>query len=79
MCHSEANGRNANKVILYEDASRKQLQEFIACLRGCEVMAKACSSLGSMLEETKSNLLLYLLTPGGTLFPHCKLYLCHQI
>ncbi|CAA6654394.1 unnamed protein product [Spirodela intermedia] len=61
----EANGRNANKVILYEDASRKQLQEFVACLRGCEVMAKACSSLGSILEETKSNLLLYLLTPGG--------------
>ncbi|CAA7388969.1 unnamed protein product [Spirodela intermedia] len=63
----EANGRNANKVILYEDASRKQLQEFVACLRGCEVMAKACSSLGSILEETKSNLLLYLLTPGKDL------------
>ncbi|KAL0420115.1 UNVERIFIED_CONTAM: DNA mismatch repair protein MSH6 [Sesamum radiatum] len=30
---SEANGRNANKVVLYEDAAKKQLQEFISALR----------------------------------------------
>lgn len=26
---SEASGRNANRVVLYEDASKKPLQEFI--------------------------------------------------
>ncbi|XP_078438699.1 MUTS homolog 6 isoform X2 [Wolffia australiana] len=60
----EANGRNASNVILYEDASRKQLSEFISCLRGCEAMAKACSSLSSVVDESTSSLLLHLLTPG---------------
>ncbi|MCD7449438.1 DNA mismatch repair protein msh6 [Datura stramonium] len=61
---SEANGRNANKVILYEDAAKKQLQEFISALRGCESMVQACSSLGVILENTDSKLLHHLLTPG---------------
>ncbi|GJZ82284.1 DNA mismatch repair protein MSH6 [Tanacetum coccineum] len=43
---SEANGRNASKVILYEDASKKQFQEFILVLSGCELIIKACSLLG---------------------------------
>ncbi|KAJ7973051.1 DNA mismatch repair protein [Quillaja saponaria] len=61
---SEANGRNANKVVLYEDASKKKLQEFIAALRGCELMAQACSSLGVILENVKSRQLRHLLSPG---------------
>lgn len=61
---SEANGRNANKVVLYEDASKKQLQEFISALRGCELMTKACSSFGVILENVGSRLLHHLLTPG---------------
>ncbi|KAK9282095.1 hypothetical protein L1049_005007 [Liquidambar formosana] len=61
---SEANGRNANKVVLYEDAAKKQLQEFISALRGCELMAQACSSLGFILENVESGLLHHLLTPG---------------
>ncbi|KAK2970286.1 hypothetical protein RJ640_021748, partial [Escallonia rubra] len=61
---SEANGRNANKVVLYEDAAKKQLQEFISALRGCELMAHACSELGVILENVDSRLLHYLLTPG---------------
>ncbi|XP_043720613.1 DNA mismatch repair protein MSH6 [Telopea speciosissima] len=61
---SEANGRNANKVILYEDAAKKQLQEFLATLRGCEVMIQACSSLNVVLENVESSLLHHLLTPG---------------
>nr|XP_016507671.1 PREDICTED: DNA mismatch repair protein MSH6-like [Nicotiana tabacum] len=61
---SEANGRNANKVILYEDAAKKQLQEFVSALRGCESMVHACSSLGVILENTDSKLLCHLLTPG---------------
>ncbi|XP_058187807.1 DNA mismatch repair protein MSH6 isoform X1 [Rhododendron vialii] len=61
---SEANGRNANKVVLYEDAGKKQLQEFISALRGCESMSQACSSLGVILENVESRLLHHLLTPG---------------
>ncbi|KAG8663592.1 hypothetical protein MANES_01G227200v8 [Manihot esculenta] len=61
---SEASGRNANKVILYEDAAKKQLQEFITALRGCELMAQACSSLCAILENAESRQLHHLLTPG---------------
>ncbi|KAL3849679.1 hypothetical protein ACJIZ3_011561 [Penstemon smallii] len=62
---SEANGRNANKVVLYEDASKKQLQEFISALRGCDMMIHACSSLGAILENVDSKLLHHLLMPGS--------------
>uniref|UniRef100_A0A803M7J7 DNA mismatch repair protein n=1 Tax=Chenopodium quinoa TaxID=63459 RepID=A0A803M7J7_CHEQI len=61
---SEANGRNASKIVLYEDAAKKQLQEFISALRACEVMIVACSSLGSILDNTDSKLLHHLLVPG---------------
>ncbi|KAK8540982.1 hypothetical protein V6N13_061030 [Hibiscus sabdariffa] len=61
---SEANGRNANKVVLYEDAAKKQLQEFISALRGCELMVQACSSLGVVLEDVESTQLHHLLTTG---------------
>ncbi|KAH9623043.1 hypothetical protein KSS87_003545 [Heliosperma pusillum] len=64
---SEANGRNANKIILYEDAAKRQLQEFISALRGCEIMTLACSSLGSILDFTDSELLHCLLVPGKEL------------
>lgn len=62
--NSEANGRNANKVVLYEDAAKKQLQEFISALRGCELIAQECSSLSVILENVKSRQLHHLLTPG---------------
>jgi len=61
---SEASGRNANKVILYEDAAKKQVQEFIAALCGCEQMLEACSSLGVILNNVQSRQLHHLLTPG---------------
>ncbi|KAL7151089.1 hypothetical protein ABFS83_04G007600 [Erythranthe nasuta] len=61
---SEANGRNANKVVLYEDTAKKKLQEFISALRGCEAMTHACSSLGAILENVQSRLLHHLLMPG---------------
>ncbi|CAK7348409.1 unnamed protein product [Dovyalis caffra] len=61
---SEANGRNANKVVLYEDAAKKQLQEFISALHGCKLMAVACSSLAVILENVESGQLHHLLTPG---------------
>ncbi|KAK7259232.1 hypothetical protein RIF29_24833 [Crotalaria pallida] len=68
---SEASGRNANKVVLYEDASKKQLQEFISALRGCELMAQACSSLGIILNDVESRQLHHLLTPGKGLPDVC--------
>lgn len=61
---SKASGRNANKVVLYEDAAKKQLQEFISALRGCELMAQTSCSLGVILENVESQQLHYLLTPG---------------
>ncbi|KAI3741753.1 hypothetical protein L1987_59429 [Smallanthus sonchifolius] len=64
---SEANGRNSSKVVLYEDASKKQLQDFIIVLSGCEVTINACSSLGVILENTNSKLLHRLLTLGKDL------------
>ncbi|XP_010259327.1 PREDICTED: DNA mismatch repair protein MSH6 isoform X2 [Nelumbo nucifera] len=64
FANSEANGRNANKVVLYEDAAKKQLQEFTTALRGCELMVQACTSLGAILDSVKSHLLQHLLTPG---------------
>jgi hypothetical protein len=63
----DASGRNANKVVLYEDSSKKQLQEFISALRGLELMAEACSSLGVILNDVKSRQLSQLLTPGTVL------------
>lgn len=70
MC-SESNGRNANKVVLYEDAAKKQLQEFVTALRGCETMTQACSSLSSVLDSVESSLLNELLTPGIIRFHFC--------
>ncbi|XP_026446226.1 DNA mismatch repair protein MSH6-like [Papaver somniferum] len=64
---SEANGRNANKVVLYEDEAKRQLKEFISALRGCELMTCACSSLSAKLDDVDSSLLKRLLTPGKDL------------
>ncbi|KAJ6941380.1 hypothetical protein NC651_007233 [Populus alba x Populus x berolinensis] len=64
---NEADGRSANKVVLYEDAAKKQLQEFISALRGCELVAQACSSLAVILENVESGRLHHLLTPGKDL------------
>ncbi|KAI4349732.1 hypothetical protein L6164_010292 [Bauhinia variegata] len=68
---SEGSGRNASKVVLYEDAAKKQLQEFISALRGCELMVKACSELGVVLSVVESRQLHHLLTPGEGLPDVC--------
>jgi len=44
FCYRETRERSANKIILYEDATKKQLQEFITTLRGCEQRLQACFS-----------------------------------
>ncbi|CAN8308725.1 unnamed protein product [Cochlearia groenlandica] len=64
---SEASGRNGDKVVLYEDVAKKQVQEFISTLRGCETLVEACSSLRVSLKHDKSKLLLRLLSPGQSL------------
>lgn len=51
-------------MVLYEDVAKKQLQEFISTLRGCETMVEACSSLRASLEHDNSRRLRHLLTPG---------------
>ncbi|BFG43493.1 hypothetical protein CerSpe_297670 [Prunus speciosa] len=61
---SKACGRNANRVVLYEDAAKKQLQEFISALHGCELMVQTCCSLEVILEHVESRQLHHLLTPG---------------
>lgn len=61
---SGAAGRNADRVVLYEDAAKKQLQEFIAALHGCRCMIQACLSFNDSMDEIKSSLLRHILTPG---------------
>ncbi|BBH10460.1 MUTS homolog 6 [Prunus dulcis] len=73
---SKACGRNANKVVLYEDAAKKQLQEFISALHGCELMVQTCCSLGVILEHVESRQLHHLLTPGQG-FPDVNSILKH--
>lgn len=73
--YSEASGRNASKVVLYEDASKKKLREFTVALRGCESMVNACSSLQNILNDNNSSLLHRLLTPGFISLP-LYWYLC---
>ncbi|CAK8544398.1 unnamed protein product [Lathyrus sativus] len=64
LSSSDASGRNANKVVLYEDSAKKQLQEFISALRGLELMAQACLALSGILDDVESRQLSHLLTPG---------------
>ncbi|KAJ3705799.1 hypothetical protein LUZ61_009504 [Rhynchospora tenuis] len=60
----EGNESSAKRAILYEDASKKQLLEFISALQGCQLMLKACTSLTSLVSLAESTLLHHLLTPG---------------
>ncbi|EPS69161.1 hypothetical protein M569_05605, partial [Genlisea aurea] len=64
---SEGSGRNSGKVVLYEDAAKKQLHEFVSALRGCELMNNACTSFAGIKEHMESDLLKHLLTPGAGL------------
>lgn len=61
---SEANGRNASKVVMYEDVGKKQVHQFTAALRGCRSMLQAAAAFESYLPELSSNRLRDLLTIG---------------
>ncbi|KAB2597255.1 DNA mismatch repair protein MSH6 [Pyrus ussuriensis x Pyrus communis] len=53
---------------------KRQLQEFISALRGCELMAQTCCSLKVILENVESAQLHHLLTLG---FPDVNSVLKH--
>ncbi|KAM1267793.1 hypothetical protein FF1_000191 [Malus domestica] len=55
---------------------KKQLQEFISALRGCELMAQTCCSLKVILENVESAQLHHLLTLGKG-FPDVNSVLKH--
>lgn len=58
---------NASKIVLYEDAGKKQFKECISALQGCEMMVNACSSLSAILGDADSRLLHYLIVRGMAL------------
>jgi hypothetical protein len=72
---SEGNRTSANRAILYEDASKKQLLEFISVLRGCELMFNTCCSLTQVLSLTESTLLHHLLSSGKKVLVHHNLFI----
>ncbi|XP_062194119.1 DNA mismatch repair protein MSH6-like isoform X2 [Phragmites australis] len=55
--------RRSSSVVLYEDASKRLLQQFTTALRGCQQMFQTCSSI-SMLICTEGSQLNDLLSPG---------------
>ncbi|KAF3784024.1 DNA mismatch repair protein [Nymphaea thermarum] len=62
FANSEASGRNATKVVLYEDAAKKQLHEFITALRGCQMMVHSCALFSNIQDDLTSTTLQCLLT-----------------
>ncbi|KAL5206458.1 hypothetical protein ABZP36_034667 [Zizania latifolia] len=60
----DKNGRSSKSVVLYEDASKRLLQQFTAALRGCQQMFQACSSISMLISTEGSSLLNDLLSPG---------------
>ncbi|XP_024530362.1 DNA mismatch repair protein MSH6 isoform X3 [Selaginella moellendorffii] len=69
--NSGENGRHSQKVVLYEDAAKKQIKELVAALRGFQKLVKAVSCFGNCLPQLKSARLRSLLTFGKG-FPDLK-------
>ncbi|BBN02356.1 DNA mismatch repair protein MSH6 [Marchantia polymorpha subsp. ruderalis] len=65
--YSDESGRNAQKVVLYEDAAKKLLQELLATLRGCQALLQAVKSFEVVLPELSSDRLKQLISPDGGL------------
>ncbi|KAK3133294.1 hypothetical protein QOZ80_6AG0534770 [Eleusine coracana subsp. coracana] len=63
---SSCDERRSSSVVLYEDASKRLLQQFTTVLRGCQQMFQACSSF-SMLICSNGYQLNELLSPGKAL------------
>lgn len=60
----DENGRSSKSVVLYEDVSKRLLQQFTSALRGCQQMFQACSSVRMLTGTEGSCLLNDLLSPG---------------
>jgi len=61
---SGGSGRNAAKVVLYEDVGKKQVLHFTAALRGCRSMLQAVTHFDSCVSKLTSSRLRDLLTIG---------------
>eukprot|EP00899_Mesostigma_viride_P023184 jgi/Mesvir1/404/Mv11296-RA.1 len=57
-------GRNASSVVLYEDASRKRLTEFVSTLQGCRALLAALRCFEGCSDELTSEMLRDIITPG---------------
>uniref|UniRef100_A0A804UDM6 DNA mismatch repair protein n=1 Tax=Zea mays TaxID=4577 RepID=A0A804UDM6_MAIZE len=55
--------KRSSSVVLYEDASKKLLQQFTSALCGCQQMFHACSSISTLICSEGSQL-IDLLSPG---------------
>jgi len=55
--------KRSSSVVVYEDASKRLLQQFTAALRGCQQMFHACSSISTLIC-TEGSQLNDLLSPG---------------
>ncbi|KAL3677727.1 hypothetical protein R1sor_020683 [Riccia sorocarpa] len=64
---SDESGRNAQKVVLYEDAAKKLLQELLAALRGCQALLQAVNSFATIGSKLTSSRLQQLISPDGGL------------
>ncbi|KAG2634955.1 hypothetical protein PVAP13_2NG321800 [Panicum virgatum] len=58
--------KRSSSIVLYEDASKRLLQQFTAALRGCEQMFHACSLISTLIctEDSVDSQLNDLLSPG---------------
>lgn len=65
FCSDE--NKRSSSVVLYEDASKKLLQQFTSALCGCQQMFHACSSISTLICSEGSQL-IDLLSPGRILF-----------
>lgn len=61
-------GRDADHVILYEDATKRKVTAFVSALTGLQSVNTAISAFGEVASSLKSSLLRDLITPGR-LFP----------
>ncbi|KAF8657666.1 hypothetical protein HU200_059821 [Digitaria exilis] len=48
--------KRSSSVVLYEDASKRLLQQFTTALRGCQQMFHACSSISTLICTEESHL-----------------------
>lgn len=61
---SERSGRNAQAVVLYEDAAKKLLKDFMGALRGFQTISQVLLGFLKITNQFRSNRLRHLLTPG---------------